>query len=784
MRTFVLAVFALALLACGQSADNPISQTQAQEVRAPEVETPDEAAKQYEAPPVTPATPEPSKVKEAEPTQPDEPELVTTTFPPLGMHFSVPIYYGPATMERRIVDADIIAIVSLASSTTAVETHTYEGQAGYVGALKFTFTVEELIKSPAGSSPTQIVAMVDSLQAYAERSDAQAEAEKMASERDTQWDDRQAIVFLASHSLEFPGTSSDDLYFMSFVDYTYGLGDSYSIASIRNQLWLPEARTGGSDGGGAAARTPRQRRFLTGVPQQTPDTSPRAATVSTRTETPSITLTDFQATVFRIEAELAGQSEAYQDCVRENYERLQKVALWAARGDDFMSPETFTAEIGSGEKAGTEIIYNTRKIILGPNGWESRTELLGEDAVLFRIGETTKSDIATVGALNSINAQKQGIERTWHVQPMETVRPLPSGFYSFTWKYQKATYVPCAPDVFYNHTVNVTVTAPIGTVHEALFDPVTDGSAVAADSSNGQLDPATFIHANGASATIQRIEWAPDTVKVKVSPHTGLAGHRLDFIELDGSVSLSLQVDDATVDAANKTLSWTVSEQPWEDGDKLMLRIAEVVPEVALVNVPATITQGQTASVTVRATDLSSSNSYTVRLAANSFAIGFNNSCLYGSKTVVVPSGSASHSATIPLQGCDATSSTVTATLMQGTSTVATATAEVEVEASSNVTVTLSPREERHGTYTNMTVQWNDPGGCVGRYYVGIFNSQQTVVNNLGYHPAPATTSLSQNLGRSWDDIPNLDWFVKVRCHSSSSRMTIVGQAGGLWNGL
>ena len=307
---------------------------------------------------------------------------------------------------------------------------------------------------------------------------------------------------------------------------------------------------------------------------------------------------------------------------------------------------------------------------------------------------------------------------------------------------------------------------------------------MAADSSNGQLEPAAFTDGNGAAATIQRIEWVSATVKVTVSPHLGLTGHKLDFIELDGSVSLSLQVDDATVDAANKTLSWTVSEQPWEDGDKLMLRIAEVVPEVALVNVPASITQGQTASVTVRATDLSSSNSYTVRLAANSFAIGFNNSCLYGSKTVVVPSGSASHSATIPLQGCDATSSTVTATLMQGTSTVDTATAEVEVEASSNVTVTLSPREERHGTYTNMTAQWNDPSGCVGRYYVGIFNSQQTVVNNLGYHPAPATTSLSENLGRSWDDIPNLDWFVRVRCHpSDNSGLTIVGQAS-LQSGL
>ena len=570
-------------LACGRVPEgDPIPQ--AQEVHAPEVETPDETAESPEqdaaASPATPATAEPAKVEEAEPTQSDEPELVTTTFPPLGMHIDPPLAYdGPATMERRIADADIIAIVSLASSTTAVETHTYEGQTGYVGALKFTFTVEELLKSPAGSSPTQIVAMVGSLQAYAERSDAQAEAEKMARGRDTQWDDRQAIVFLATHSLEFPGSSYDDLYFMSYIDLMLGLGDRYSIASIRNQLWLPEARDS-DNGGGNTARTPQERRFLTGIAQEVPDITYKATTVFT--ESTSIALSEFRVTVARIEAELDGQSEAYQDCVRENYERLQYEALWAARGRTYMSPETFTAEIGSGEKASTEIIYNTRKIVLGPNGWESRTELLGADAALFRIGETIKSSTSTYGALNSINALKSEPELVWHVQPMETVRPLSSGLYSFTWKYQKATYVPCAPDVFYNHTVNVNVTAPLGVLHEALFDPVTDGSAVAADSPNGQLEPAAFTDANGASATIQRIEWAAPstgsgqagTVKVKVSPHTGLEGHRLDFIELDGAVSLSLVVDEATVDAANGTLSWQVSEQPWHSGDKLMVRIS------------------------------------------------------------------------------------------------------------------------------------------------------------------------------------------------------------------
>ena len=51
----------------------------------------------------------------------------------------------------------------------------------------------------------------------------------------------------------------------------------------------------------------------------------------------------------------------------------------------------------------------------------------------------------------------------------------------------------------------------------------------------------------------------------------------MDFIELDGTVSLSLVVNEATVDAANNTLSWSVSPQPWDDGDELMLRIREVV---------------------------------------------------------------------------------------------------------------------------------------------------------------------------------------------------------------
>ena len=65
-------------------------------------------------------------------------------------------------------------------------------------------------------------------------------------------------------------------------------------------------------------------------------------------------------------------------------------------------------------------------------------------------------------------------------------------------------------------------------------------------------------------------------MKLKLTPHNALVGRVVDFIELDGTVSLSLIVDDATVDAVNNTLSWTVASQPWEDGDQLMVRIRDV----------------------------------------------------------------------------------------------------------------------------------------------------------------------------------------------------------------
>ena len=158
---------------------------------------------------------------------------------------------------------------------------------------------------------------------------------------------------------------------------------------------------------------------------------------------------------------------------------------------------------------------------------------------------------------------------------MVSARPLPTGAYKFHLNHRDVHFVPC-DGYTTRYEWTVTVNAPEGTLHEAFFDPVTVGSAVAADGANGVLKPASFTDVNGAATTIERIAWESGTVKIELTPHTGLGGHVVDFIELDGRASLSLNVDDATVDSANDTLSWVVASQPWEDGDTLMLRIREV----------------------------------------------------------------------------------------------------------------------------------------------------------------------------------------------------------------
>ncbi len=733
--TFVLLFVILAALSCGQNEDAVPTQV------------------------VAPAEAEPANLK---------PRTVYSPAP----------YSGSSTLQERIATADVIAIVRLQSVEAVVEDFDefawdpeYTTDEEYAGVLKFTFDVQETLKSDT-TLPGRIKAFVASLEGFPTEAEAREVANRMLVAHDTRWNDRDAIVFLLNESTQFPSTSASDTFFMSVLDFAFGFGDSFSIASRRNKIWLPSAYP-------RNAQVAGELRFLLDVPKQNAaGARSSGSSMQSGHQEPSITLSAFKTEVAELETMTAGQSQAYEICIARKHRREREERHQAASGKMVKYEPTRTAEIESALARGTVVFEETGEYEI-TDTWKSRVWFDGADADLFMKGEVTGEWPEPTSLSNSFNARggKFFINEKRVRRPWVTVRPLPAGTYRMTWNLQASIYVPCndTGGIFRLPTI-VTVTAPIGTLHETFFDPVTNGSAIAADDTNGQLKPATFTDANGASATIQRIEWASDTVKVKVSSHTGLAGHKLDFIELDGAVSLSLVVDDATVDATNRALSWTVSEQPWEDGDLLMLRIAEVVPEVALVDVPSTVTQGRSESFTLTASGLTSTNSYSIRLSTNNFAIGFDTGCGTSAKTVSVPSGSTSHSATIALHGCNVTTSTVTATLSQGTSTVATATAEVEVEASASVTVTLSPRKEQYFTETDMTIEWADPDECNGSYFVGLYDSNETVVRQLGSHPAPRTTTLSVELPVLWDDVPNDERLVRVTCTPNDGDWRIVGE--------
>ena len=512
---------------------------------------------------------------------------------------STDIFMGEASLETRIAKYPTIVRATLNSTSSEVVGTVGHWQGKYTIVVKFNLSVHEYLN---GSGPKSITAVwIYSGFYYNSRSDAEAARPGLVAQRDTSFDDREAIIFLENEGLPSVNLQGDNLYYIGHhTDLREGK-DGYSLSNRDHKLWLPSVSTSSSTDG---RRSATRREYLLAPPTDaqvqgrvarnetsTPPISGGGSGARSSSGTPpTITLTALKAKITTINSELAAgnSSDAYRQCLetKYRYETMVEHAKTIGKDRTFRSKvsriDTIYDPLPSGAPAGT---VNFEQDMYGeyPND-RTRTWLEGEDADLFEVhyGPNRSRDRDNDGRIEAV------VDGIKYLQSLRTTRPLPAGEYSFDVKDVSYTVKLC------NHIITtpwtVTVAEHEHTLHEAFLDPVTDGSAVAADSSNGQLEPAAFTDANGTAATIERIEWAAGTVKVKVSPHTGIAGHKLDFIELDGSVSLSLQVDEATVDAANKTLSWAVAEQPWHDGDLLMLRIKEVRPEVALEGVPSTIT--------------------------------------------------------------------------------------------------------------------------------------------------------------------------------------------------
>ena len=454
-------------------------------------------------------------------------------------------------IEEKIIRNQVVVRAAMTSFSSEV---VVDAEGKYRAVLKFNVNVSEYLK---GTGPSSIVAVWVDGWPYDTREEAEAKKTTILAGRDSQWDDRDAVIFLFSVNGSF-GTPLDTQlqladHFLLSLGHRDFFDDRYSLHSQSDKEWLPAATSTSSTGD--------SQEFLLDVPPPTE----------------TITLGDLKARITEVTAELDGGdgSEEYRECVLEKYRHIRNQRNFPEERGRLFTVWNIVHSVVSGLPAGTVLDQRESGSDEYPDASRTITLWLeGRDSALFDTaeGDTTVSDTDGDGEYDTIK----------YDEIVNLARPIPAGEYRFDLKEAWPFYALC--NYVISNEWTVTAIAPGGTLHEAFFDPVTDATAVAADDSNGVLKPASFTDSNGASATIERIAWeAPSTgsgqagrVKLRVSPHDGIAGHVVDFIELDGTVSLSLNADEATADAANDTLSWAVASQPWEDGDTLMLRIREV----------------------------------------------------------------------------------------------------------------------------------------------------------------------------------------------------------------
>ena len=384
----------------------------------------------------------------------------------------------------------------------------------YRPAIKFTFVALEYLK---GSGGGELVAYAyGDHESFALGRDTAQEALDLWSSwisgyRDGRWDDRQAIIFLRQPVEDGPYV----------IGYLGEYRDSFSdrrvvrrvtVADEVNQAWLPDAAPAG------AGEAQGQRFLLEDphVPLTTAGGNQSRSAVRAIPNPQTISKSSLEAKIAAVEAEwAANNTDAYRECLLAKYRVIGSIRNKKAL--DYQSTNNY--DLGSGLAAGTKV---------DSHGWShytmNREWYEGRDKDLF--------------------TPRQSV--------MYTNRPLPAGeyhvYYNFTEPGQDCGY---SEEQRTELLQIISVTAPAGTLAESFFDPYSDGTAVT------------------GTTTVGTISW--ESGKVVATLTEDVIGHIFDFIALDGTVSLSLAVADATKDSG--TLNWTVPTQPWSPDDKLMLRI-------------------------------------------------------------------------------------------------------------------------------------------------------------------------------------------------------------------
>ena len=471
------------------------------------------------------------------------------------------VYDGETSLEERIINSPVVVRAVLDSVTSEVVAVSDYDE--YAVVLKLHLTVREYLN---GSGANDIIGVWPSADWYESRAEAEADRAALVAQRDTLYDDLEAIFFLSDDFWVYGEAKADNTY---YIDSSRGFsGDPWSSTiDVRNmsiRLWLPTS----SD----STVTGDDREYLLALP----GTNLAGSDQFIESSTSTISLGSLKSRIAAVNANLnasEGTAEDRRECWMNKYktQRIEDTYRVQTGGrEPRLKARETSHSVESGAPAGTLFFSDVLLRDRATTTPGSTTWLEGEDAAHFEVIDDTTS---TPGGMSN-NIPDYFAYNQW----FRTLRPLPSGTYEITVKNESKSPVTrlCFEPVSFDWTV--TATDADGSTHEFFFDPVRVGSSVVADATNGVLKPASFTGATGSSATIGRISWESGVVKVEVTPDDALAGQVVDFIEIDGTVSLSLKVADATVDARNDTLSWSVSSQPWESGDKLMARVRRAPP--------------------------------------------------------------------------------------------------------------------------------------------------------------------------------------------------------------
>ena len=445
---------------------------------------------------------------------------------------------SPAVSSMSRSDADILDQVQeplfYGAASPSLEKRIHESDVIVRASLSSTdsgelrFGVAEYLK---GTGQSEIVVMAET------------------ATRNTTWDDREAILFLTpsegqgASGAQGAGSTREFV----FTDAHYKSPGGYTIDTL-DPAWLP-AEAAGNGASGAS-----------GDPEFITDSE-----VAEGGSQATVSLTDLRSKIAWMEG---GQGIAgYDRCIDAVVSYEQFYRDWEAYYGRQWTPLQQTEDLPSGAKKGT--VIHTYDRSGGPE--YHRFWLTGLDADVFE-SEIVDEDKSALDGYNNVIA---------------AARPLPNGIYRFVDHVHSHKYFPCnfAPD---HHRLlwSITVVAPTDAIHEAFFDAVTIGNAVGADAASGMLKPKSFPVTEGVNTpTIKKVTWEAGRAVVEFEPSIPLAGHHVDFIALDGSLSLRLDFDDASesIEGIKRIFAWDVCEQPWVNGDLLMLRISESQGELTRV---------------------------------------------------------------------------------------------------------------------------------------------------------------------------------------------------------